>query len=130
MLRLELLCSLVRELDVLDVRTVRGFSERVQHDNLGRVLHRVHTTVRWASVNLQFNHSVAQVGERDGWRKVDGESAFELSHEGDEHPTWEIFEVFFSRIRRKFDDSVYWFIFFMHWVARPFHGVTGIDRFM
>lgn len=130
MLRLELLRSLLGELDVLDVWTVRRLSESVQHGNLARFLHRVHTTVRWASVNFQLNHSVAQVGDRDGWGEVDGEPAFKLSNEGDEHLTWETIEVFLSRLREKFDGSVYGFIFFAHWVARPFHGVLGVNRFM
>lgn len=70
MLFLELLRSLFGELDVFDVWTVGGLHERVQHDNLAGLLHRVHTAVRWTAVYLELNHSVPQVGEQDGWRQV------------------------------------------------------------
>ena len=81
---LELLRSLLSELDVFYVWTVSGLCECVQHDNPARFLHRVHTPVSRTSVYFQLNDSIPQIVEQDGWSEAECKPAFELRNECDD----------------------------------------------
>ena len=128
---LELLRSLLSELDVFYVWTVSGLCECVQHDNPARFLHRVHTPVSRTSVYFQLNDSIPQIVEQAGWSEVECKPAFELRNEcDDDFSRRDFVKVFLCSFREKFNCSDQGFILFSHGVAGPFHWVRSCFNFM